>query len=317
MKYIALTSSVVACMIAQSYGDVSYSMPGLNDVGSVSGSQINKNVSVGTHWQYKITGYKWQLSAGSPLEGSVDKDGYFRNNSGAKVSRTTKMGLSINGKTIVDESWSTDRIANEEGGYATTGGTETLEEPIVISNQQVGFTITQDTEMSGDSGTYIQLIGVAIKQSPTPSGSISPFDLTETDAENYYIASVGDVPTINWRITKEGDTGTTPEIQVDSGSWSYTDLGAGPDEPGEGDVITPGDTDSSGGATDPIEEDTECVSKNCDKNKTNNGHGNNADGIDVSNPGKSAQKWQDKWGITDDTSVDDESKGGGAAPSNK
>ncbi len=47
-----------------------------------------------------------------------------------------------------------------------------------------------------------------------------------------------------------------------------------------------------------------------DKAKNNNGHGNNADGVDCSNPGKAPFAENDT-----DPTVDDESKGGGSSPS--
>lgn len=47
------------------------------------------------------------------------------------------------------------------------------------------------------------------------------------------------------------------------------------------------------------------------KPKNNNGHGNNADGVDSSNPGKAPFMQYDS-----DPNVDDENGGGGAAPSN-
>ena len=54
--------------------------------------------------------------------------------------------------------------------------------------------------------------------------------------------------------------------------------------------------------------------------KSNNGHGNNLDGIDVSNPGKSAEKWAESGMYDTDYGnngiiEDDEATGGGAAPS--
>ena len=46
-----------------------------------------------------------------------------------------------------------------------------------------------------------------------------------------------------------------------------------------------------------------------DVQKTNHGHGNNLDSVDVSNPGKSADKWVDTQN-EDGTIEDDEAKGG-------
>lgn len=104
-------------------------------------------------------------------------------------------------------------------------------------------------------------------------------------------------------ITVDGDIvrqGATPSLY-----WSINRRGADSPAP----PIDPG----TGPAADTY---------NSDANKTNNGHGNNEDGVDASNPGKSAQVWNDKFGIIDQsasdedpTNDDDESTGGGAAPS--
>ena len=319
MKYTALTSAATALLVANSYGDISYSMPALNDVGSASGTQIEKNVSVGNHWQYKITGYTWQLAASNPASGTLDSDGYYLDTDGEKVSRSAELGLSVNGQTIASgHTLTTNRIAGEDGKIIFTGGTVTLSEPIVLTNEQIGFVVRQQTEMSGDSGSYIQLAGVAIKSAPEPSGEIKAYNLRQTDAENYYLAAYDTVPTIAWKITKEGNTGSTPDASVSTGTWSYTDLASdGTDsgtDSGSGDSITPGDTDSSVVNVDPIEADADILAPNNGKNKTNNGHGNNIDGIDSSNPGKSAAKWEEKFGIVDGPN-DDEGTGGGAAPS--
>jgi len=48
--------------------------------------------------------------------------------------------------------------------------------------------------------------------------------------------------------------------------------------------------------------------------KSNNGHGNNADGVDSSNPGQGSGG-PNADGADSDSSVDDEAGGGGAAPS--
>ena len=67
-----------------------------------------------------------------------------------------------------------------------------------------------------------------------------------------------------------------------------------------------------------IDEVTEIDSSNSGHGQSNNGHGNNVDGIDVSNPGKSAAKWQSKGLYDTDYNgdgiyEDDEGHGGGSA----
>lgn len=69
------------------------------------------------------------------------------------------------------------------------------------------------------------------------------------------------------------------------------------------------------------EPEVEQESSNSGHVKSNNGHGNNADGIDVSNPGKAAAKWSQRgYNDTDlngdgviDSADDDEATGGGSA----
>ncbi len=67
-----------------------------------------------------------------------------------------------------------------------------------------------------------------------------------------------------------------------------------------------------------IPNETQIESSNSGSGQSNNGHGNNDDGIDVSNPGKSAAKWSlrgyyDTDYNGDGTVEDDEGHGGGSA----
>jgi hypothetical protein len=69
-----------------------------------------------------------------------------------------------------------------------------------------------------------------------------------------------------------------------------------------------------------IPPETEIEASNSGPVKSNNGHGNNIDGIDVSNPGKSAAKWAAKGFYDTDydgdgVAEDDEGHGGGSAMS--
>jgi len=70
--------------------------------------------------------------------------------------------------------------------------------------------------------------------------------------------------------------------------------------------------------SDDIRKDTTAVargagSSDADGSQTNNGHGNNADGVDSSNPGQGGGG--PNGAIDESGSVDDEAGGGGAAPS--
>ncbi|NWK54428.1 hypothetical protein HW115_02315 [Verrucomicrobiaceae bacterium N1E253] len=84
----------------------------------------------------------------------------------------------------------------------------------------------------------------------------------------------------------------------------------------DNEAVTP---PSTGGGNE--DESSSEDAANVGKGKSNNGHGNNLDGIDVSNPGKSAEKWASYGKFDTDYNgdgeyEDDEGRGGGSAMSN-
>jgi hypothetical protein len=305
MRTIALTSAATALLAATSYGDIIYAVPGMTAAKAVSGDNIDKTESRGNYWEYEVTGYSWQIVAGTPQDGEVDEDGYYVDGK----QREAEIVASLNGRTIANETFTTDkaynveRTTNLDGSVdlkyvaASKSGTVTFDEPIVVSNELVKFIISQTTDTPGDSGTYIEVHGAAVKHTPDPSGALKPFDLDSAGAENYYLAAVGTKPDIEWTITLDGGAPeTTPDAKQLVDEWVASAPAPAPEE-------------------DPDHSDDSC---DVPKNKTNKGHGNNEDGIDADNPGKAAEKWEEKYGVVDNTNpdgTDDESKGGGAAPS--
>lgn len=289
MRTIALTTAATALIAATSYGDVTYSLPGLTEVKSLSGDNTSATTDLGFHWKYVITGYKWKVSAGAPNSGSVDNEGYYLSSNGQRVTLKSELTASINGKTITtgneylesakisDNVTSTDPVVSDahgnklevtttySGDTITSSGSVTFskDQYIEISLENIALTVSHSGSMNAGDGTYIQFSGVAIKDTPTATGKVYPVKEGEaTSKENYFLASIGTTPTIHWEIALDGEpVDFSPNPEEIQDTWKYTE--------------------------------TEIV-------KNNNGHGNNEDGVDSSNPGKSKKHNYDPSGDVDD-----------------
>lgn len=302
MKTIA-TLAILTAGITSSHADLTFSAPG---TASVHGTGLNysvdhsvKNQDGQNYQKYRITGYSYQLNAGR-LSNTAFNKGFGTANSvrgllmDANGNPTTG---NITAQVIV-KSGGTNKWAMPELTFTASHkddikeGSVTLSTPVEIkeSNIDLGFSYVTDMLTSGDS---ITIHGEAINLLPEPTGSLNLAKNTalldrEFSEEGYY-------PPLNWRISKI--TGSTSA----SGTTTGTTTGG----------TTTTTTESSSEAED---------ADNIGLAKSNNGHGNNLDGIDVSNPGKSAAKWAEKGMFDTDYNrdgsfEDDEASGGGAAPS--
>lgn len=290
MRTIALTSAASALLAATSFADITYSLPGLSEVRTISGANASDTTSLGEHWNYVITGYTWKINAGDPVNGFIDGEGYYTDAAGDRSSVSTSITASLNGRTLTQgfESFSSDRITTDfdttytseklngnkyevtytaNGTITSVGGSVDFESEgidfVEVSLDDVDFTISESGSMIASAGSYIQFTGVAIKDTPNATGKIFPIsDGETTTADSYYLTEVGKTPTIYWEIALNGEAvDYTPQPNDITGEWEYT-------------LTT-------------IE-------------KNNNGHGNNIDGVDVSNPGKSKKHFYDPSGSIDD-----------------
>ncbi len=299
MKYIALTSAATALLVANSYGDITFAAPGMESASSVTGTDIKHSEALGLFYEYEITGLEWQLSAGTPTGSDtiIKGNGDFHQ---GDTSRESTLTVTIAGRTILgpggDASTATLTATSI---YDKSSGTVTLSEPFVVKAADINLLIEQTSEMTGDGSSYVAIKGVCLKNPPVPVGDL---EVSATVRE-------GATPQCYWVIRREGVYGTAPSFSVTNASWSPGSSGSG-----SGGSSSSGSTDGSTevGGTD---------APNAAVNKTNNGHGNNIDGVDVSNPGKSAEKWAAR-GIIDesiqpgyDGEADDEGSGGGSAVS--
>lgn len=278
MKKEIILTMVSVSLCTLSNADVIYTAPGMEQAGSVTGKEISELVKLGTFWEYQITGITWQLSAGVPDGGSIaGSSGNFKHSFVGAASLSVAKG----GDSLLRNAELTAVNVND-----ASSGSITFATPWVYKSESVSISIDQLTNMIGDSGTYVAISGVSVKEPPVPSGDLQVSNVVREGAS----------PTISWIIKREGVYGTAPSISTSGVSWiSGTGTEGGPD------VID---------------------APNVGRNKTNNGHGNNIDGVDVSNPGKSAQKWADNKGIIDQSlydidpdNDDDEGQGGGSAVS--
>lgn len=288
------------------HADMSFAAPGLDSVQSYQGLNLQEAISLGKYWRYEVSGYEWRLVAGKPFDGDINPETgklvISKNDNGQYQGSSTAQSSvagSKSGTQWVIEKASLSALNIQD----TATGSDSFASPIVFNDETVTVGFRQVTNMTNDYGSYIVLQGACIKEPPVPTGSMVGPELVEVDS----------LPEIQYSIKREGITGTSP---------SFTPAPWSPE-------LTPGDSTATP-TTDPTDteegdkkDEESSETPNSGKNKTNNGHGNNEDGVDVSNPGKSAEKWAAK-GIKDtdtngdgviDEHDDDESTGGGAAPS--
>jgi hypothetical protein len=290
MRTIALTSAATALLAATSYGDITYSLPGLAEVKNTSGGNSSETASLGEHWKYVITGYTWKINAGDPVNGFIDGEGYYTDAEGNRSPVSTTITASLNGQTLTRgfEKFETDRITTSvdssttseklngnkyevtytaNGTITSVGGTVDFEAEgidfVEVALDDVNLTVSESGSMIASAGSYIQFTGVAIKDTPNATGKLYPIrDGEQTTADSYYLTEVGKTPTIYWEIALNGESvNYTPQPDEITGEWEY--------------ILT-------------------TIEKN------NNGHGNNIDGVDVSNPGKSKKHFYDPSGLIDD-----------------
>lgn len=148
-----------------------------------------------------------------------------------------------------------------------------------ITGTDAVFTLEYGTGEAPKNGVSVDLIATVVDTTIAPTGTLDAPLLSKADEEER--------PNLNWMISK---------LMVEK-------------SPEGAPVVTPGGGDDGGSDED---------ADNVGNGKSNNGHGNNQDGIDISNPGKSAEKWAENGHNDTDYDgdgviEDDESKGGGSA----
>jgi len=219
MKYIALTTAATALLVANSYGDISYSVPGLATAQSQTGQNIDQGIQLGKHWGYKVTGYSWRLVAADPEGGYHPSGGYTNDDGEQNIALSSSLNVKLNDGDLFAGSLSSQSSVTDEGAAVVEEGSVTFSEgqERLFTGKEIKFSIEASSEWINDSGSYFIVHGQAIKNAPVPTGTIAPFNLETTDSASYYRAAVGTKPTIYFNIERSGTIAEEPDLVAE---WS-------------------------------------------------------------------------------------------------
>lgn len=284
MRNLILTSVATLVMVASSHADLAISGPGMSSAIYLTGTQVSDYKGylaadgVSENFErLEVTAIEWQLSAGASTDnqwGSKTKNnGDYHNRAQAGTSRCTitlSDMYSVNGGTRRTYQTHDFSLTNVRSENDKNSGFITFDPPLVFEDCILGYTVNQNmVHMTGDNSNGDSISYIIIHG--TATGAAVPTGKIDVDA----LTNAGDYPPINWEITRVAEPIETPVIAGSS----------------------VGESESGSPSSDTVEPV---------KPKTNNGHGNNIDGVDVSNPGKSAEKWELRGIIDESGEVDDE-----------
>ncbi|GAA5495248.1 hypothetical protein Rhal01_01423 [Rubritalea halochordaticola] len=294
MKTVITTLGTAGLLTVAAYADLTLAAPGMETAESYQGLNIQESIDLGQFYEYKVTGYSWLLIAGKPYDGkihpssgqlvkAIGNEQYV----GQSIAQSSIAGSKSGTKWVVENASLTAYNIEDDASDSVL-----FDSPIIFKNENVTVGCREVTNMENDVESYIIVHGVSMKEPPVPSGDLQVNGLVR---EGFHT-------NLNWILKREGIEGTEPS--VNTGEWTDSTT------PGETTARPPGENENS----DPTAIDSSNSGQ--DKTKTNNGHGNNTDGIDSSNPAYSKQKWYEN-----DTNggIDDESTGGDrtGSPSDK
>lgn len=284
MRNLILTSVATLVMVASSHADLAISGPGMSSAIYLTGTQVSDYKGylaadgVSENFErLEVTAIEWQLSAGASTDnqwGSKTKNnGDYHNRAQAGTSRCTitlSDMYSVNGGTRRTYQTHDFSLTNVRSENDKNSGFITFDPPLVFEDSILSYTVNQNmVHMTGDNSNGDSISYIIIHG--TATGAAVPTGKIDVDA----LTNAGDYPPINWEITRVAEPIETPVIAGSSA----------------------GESESGSPSSDTVEPV---------KPKTNNGHGNNIDGVDVSNPGKSAEKWELRGIIDESGEVDDE-----------
>jgi len=291
---IILAGAVLACGAAQA--DISCLAPGYTRSDIVIGQNnewVTQYQNLGTFWSYKITGVQYKLTSAARFDGAVWKGdlvlGLHGNDKQVSYPGTSYVWVWANGQ------WIETHGAIHSTRVDDTTGIVTVEfnPPLEFHDENVSIGFAYHTNMRTDAD-MVRVLGEAVLAPPVPTGDISAPNVVRTGAS----------PDLDWDLTRVSNAYVVDAVAEDGSE--TTDTSTNSDEQ----TTTTDGTDGTTTTTDGTDGTTTT------DGTINNGHGNNLDGVDISNPGKSAQKWNDHWGIIDTSAPDDdEVRGGGSAVS--
>ncbi|SHK27214.1 hypothetical protein SAMN02745181_3541 [Rubritalea squalenifaciens DSM 18772] len=285
MKTVITTLGTAGLLTVAAHADLTLAAPGMETAESYQGLNIQESIDLGQFYEYKVTGYSWLLIAGKPYDGKIHpssgqlvKATGNEQYVGQSIAQSSIAGSKSGTKWVVENARLTAYNIEDDASDSVL-----FDSPIIFKNENVTVGCREVTNMENDVESYIIVHGVSMKEPPVPSGDLQVNGLVR---EGYHTS-------LNWILKREGIEGTEPS--VNTGVWTDEST------PGETSAKPPGEKEEE---SDPTA--TDACNSGKDKTKNNNGHGNNVDGVDSSNP---AQKSKNKWDDTD-PDVDDEASGG-------
>jgi|GEM_PF-2237901 len=184
MKIIVTTVALATFLTVDSRADLVFSAPGMTTAGSISTAEGSASVTIRdpeinqdiNYWKYTVTGFEWALAAGTPTNGIVRNGGKLANYDGSDLTGKSSILVTVRGesgseKSVVLGNHNVHLVAynvkDETGTFSVV-----LDTPIEVEGVvTVTFTLA-DTNMTGDSNSFIKLNGFGSKTAPKVEGEI-------------------------------------------------------------------------------------------------------------------------------------------------
>jgi hypothetical protein len=183
MKIIVTTVALATFLAVDSRADLVFSAPGMTTAGSITTAESLSNGGASVtpqdesevninYWSYTITGFEWALAAGTPTNGIVRNGGQLANYDGSDLTGESSILVTVNGKSVVLPSHNVylvaENVKDETGTFSVV-----LDTPIEVEGVvTVNFALGGNTNMTGDSNSFIKLNGYASKTAPGVVGSV-------------------------------------------------------------------------------------------------------------------------------------------------
>lgn len=283
MRIINLTSATLALLFLDANADIVFSGPGMKSPLYLTGREVSDykgylaaDGESENFERLEISEIEWQLSAGASTDNQwghkTKASGDYHNKAQSGTSScsfTISDMYSVSGGTRRTYQTNNFSLTNVRSENDFNRGSIVFDPPLVFEDAAVGFTINQNLVHMTEDNSHGDSISYIYIHGVATGPTVPTGDITVEAMTN-----AGEYPNIDWKITRVAELIQTPAI-------------AG----------GPGQDSGSDSSADAVETES---------TKTNNGHGNNIDGVDVSNPGKSAEKWELRGIIDESGEVDDE-----------
>ncbi|MFC4991396.1 hypothetical protein [Rubritalea tangerina] len=180
MKTLVALAATAALLAVDSRADLVFSAPGMTSEDSFTTTEGSKTITLKDsetgqdidYWKYVITGFEWALAAGTPLEGIVRNGGHLAHYDGSDLLGQSSIKVSVNGQEVVLASHNVYLDADNVSDYTGTISV-VLETPIEVDGPvSLTFTLGEETNMTGDTNSFIKLNGYGLKTAPEVVGYV-------------------------------------------------------------------------------------------------------------------------------------------------